>query len=321
MPYLVRPIRAHRRPPGIIVRSPRLFRRAAAASAVAAIAALGIAAPAHAAVPAAVSEGACVVTVADGSWGVKESFRAYISGNIARGDWQVSGDVTYDTPLFFFTGGTGDYAPETATGEVRFDGGIRFTGHGGVLDSQIDAPTLVFTGPGTAQLQADVTAVQYAAGVASEPETFERIPLIEIDLAGATVTEEGDAVTVAAVDAPTSLTAEGVPAFSSFYEAGAAFDPLTFTVTAECAPAETPTPEPAEPTEEPTAEPTETAAALPDDEEDAGPSAAPWIIAGTTGLLAIVVAITSGVAARKRRAERAAEATGDAGRGDGSDVV
>ena len=47
------------------------------------------------AVPATAPEGACEVREVTITWGFKESFRSYISGAIAEGSWQTSGDVGY----------------------------------------------------------------------------------------------------------------------------------------------------------------------------------------------------------------------------------
>ena len=57
--------------------------------------------------PASVPEGACEVQDVSITWGFKESFRSYISGSIAQGSWEASGDVGYEIPHFTLTGGTG----------------------------------------------------------------------------------------------------------------------------------------------------------------------------------------------------------------------
>ena len=45
------------------------------------------------------------------TWGFKESFRAYIDGDIANGEWTTSGGATYETPEFSWSDGTGPLRP------------------------------------------------------------------------------------------------------------------------------------------------------------------------------------------------------------------
>lgn len=85
---------------------------------------------------------ACELTDAELSWGVKESFRSYISGGIAHGSWETLEGANYTTPNFLFTAGTGKAAPENG-GEINFAGKIHFTGHEGLLDLTMANPSLV----------------------------------------------------------------------------------------------------------------------------------------------------------------------------------
>jgi len=253
---------------------------------------------------------AAACTVVDGSltWGFKESFRSYISGSIARGEWEVLDGATYETPTFGWSGGTGAYDPATATGEAAFAGGIRFTGHGGLLDTTVENPTLVLTSATTAQLRVDVSGVAMEDAVAGDDTVHSQsqVALVDIDLSAAAVAEDGDRVTITAIDAPTAITPEGFEAFGN-YPAGTPFDPLTLAVTAECIDPD------AEPTPEPTG--TETGASeTPTAAADAGdsPSAAPFVVAGSAAFAA--VGATAAVIATRRR-KRAAEdgpASGDA---------
>ncbi|MGO3032767.1 MAG: HtaA domain-containing protein, partial [Microbacterium gubbeenense] len=95
---------------------------------------------------------ACVVTDGTFSWGVKESFRSYISGTIANGSWEALDGATYETPNFEWTGATGSYDPATGTGSVSFPGTVHFTGHDGVLDLTLGNPTIEFEGETAALL-------------------------------------------------------------------------------------------------------------------------------------------------------------------------
>ena len=160
----------------------------------------------------------CVVDGATLTWGFKESFRSYISGSIANGEWTVSDGATYETPDFGFSGGTGSYDEETGTGEVAFSGGIRFTGHDGLLDTTVANPVVRFDGPGEATLLIDI------AGVTQE---------------GAEVEQKGvEFVTFDPTsDAPPVLTSAGAAAFGT-YETGEEFDPIS--IVTDCAVAAAP---------------------------------------------------------------------------------
>lgn len=250
--------------------------------------------------------GACTVESATLTWGVKESFRSYISGTIARGQWQTTGDAAYATPAFTWSSGTGTAAPSGAPAEVSFTGGIRFTGHDGLLDTTLADPTLVIDQPGHAVLRLDVSGVTMDAAMAGETTatTSTQVPFVDIDLSGATTSVDGDTVTINAAEAPTAITAEGFAAFGN-YEAGTPFDPISLQVSATCPPAQTAT-----------AGPTPTSEAQGDhaDAEDAAPAASGG--AGGTGWaataaivagLAVVAAAVAVVIARRRRADREGE--------------
>lgn len=149
--------------------------------------------------------------VGDPHLGVKESFRSYISGTIARGQWQTTGDAAYATPAFTWSSRTGTAAPSGAPAEVSFTGGIRFTGHDGLLDTTLADPTLVIDQPGHAVLRLDVSGVTMDAAMAGETTatTSTQVPFVDIDLSGATTSVDGDTVTINAAEAPTAITAEG----------------------------------------------------------------------------------------------------------------
>lgn len=294
------------------MRSSRFLRRVALAVTVPAALAVGLlAATPAAAVTASTTTtaptpaGSCAVTEAQLVWGVKESFRSYISGSIARGEWTVVGGATYQTPVFTWTGGAGEVDPAASTGEVAFSGGIRFTGHGGLLDTTIASPTLVMTGPGTAQLRVDLTGVSMDSALAGDttPTTVAQVPLVDIDLAGATVTDGPDVVTIAATDAATTLTADGAAAFGS-YEAGDAFDPITLSVSAACAPP-TPTATVAPTPETGDAAPTEAAVPV----SASGDDGTATIVAIVAGVLVVAGVVTTVVVMRRRKAAGAGPST------------
>ena len=181
--------------------------------------------------PAAATEAAtgCLVESGDLTWGFKESFRSYISGSIANGEWTVADGATYETPNFGFTGATGAYDPATSTGQVDFTGSITFTGHGGILNTTVANPSIRFDDADTAYVLLDV------AGTTQEgaPQNEKAIEFVELDLSAATVDNADGVVTVTA--APATLTAAGSEAFGT-YETGEAFDPITLSfATEDCA--------------------------------------------------------------------------------------
>ena len=176
-------------------------------------------------VPSAVPEDACAVEDVSITWGFKESFRSYISSSIANGSWEVSGDVGYEIPEFTFTGSSGFLAPDRSLGEVGFTGGIVFSGHDGILETSLQNPELVLTGPREATLGLDVTG-----------DTMEEVSVNQQNVDFASVTWDGSWETVDAdqgvwrvVDAEVTLTQEGSAAFGT-YPAGAVMDPMSFTL-------------------------------------------------------------------------------------------
>jgi len=247
------------------------------------------------------SEQQCTVTSASITWGFKESFRSYISGSIARGSWEAIDGATYTTPSFEWAGGTGTVAADGTAATVAFPGGIRFTGHDGLLDTTIAHPTLEVT-PGGVRLLLDVAGVSMDHAMAGDPtvDTVTQAPFVTVDVAAVQQARAGDLVTISAVDAATAVTEEGFAAFGS-YPAGTAFDPLTFTVTAQCA---APT-APAAPADTAAAapEPTHTSdAALVATRDTVGPGG---VIATIVGAIVVAAAGTGAVFFIRRRREGA----------------
>lgn len=154
-------------------------------------------------------------------WGFKEAFRAYISGSIANGEWHVLDGAAYATPSFTFFG-DGAINPATAEGELSYAGGIRFTGHGGILDTTVSNPRVVIIDADRAQLVLDVIGTTQD-GVAVEAEG---IVFADLDLAAATRSAQGGQLSI--TNAPATLTATGADAFGT-YPAGEEFDPVTIT--------------------------------------------------------------------------------------------
>lgn len=229
----------------------------------------------------------CTVTAADLGWGVKQSFRNYISGSIANGEWTTENGASYETPNFMWSGGTGTFAADLESGAVAFTGDVNFTGHGGAMKLDISNPEIEFTGGGDAQL---VLAVGSTDVEGAEP-TFERVSVAKVTLAGHS-TAEGDKLIVA--EAPVRLTSEGAAAMNGeygSYVSGEEMDPISLSVTAtgcDLTAAAVPTEAPAE--ESPSAE-AETPAPAP--VEDA-PSV-PWLPIGIGAVALIAIGVTVGM--------------------------
>jgi hypothetical protein len=162
----------------------------------------------------------CEVTDATLTWGFKDSFRAYIDGDIANGEWTTSGDASYETPVFTWSGGTGQYVPLLGTGTVSFSGSVRFTGHDGVLDTTIADPVFRLAGD-SAVLSLDVSGPTMDGDQIDQQDVaFVEAPTAEV--------VGGDAVRT--VEVATVLTEDGAIAFPN-YEAGEAFDPVLLSMT------------------------------------------------------------------------------------------
>ena len=175
------------------------------------------------AAPAAAQAPGCEVDAATLTWGFKESFRAYIDGSIANGEWTVADGATYETPAFGFAAEDGRLDPRVMQGSVDFPGSVRFTGHGGILDTTIANPALLFRADGKAFLLLDVRGVTMEGDDVAMASTL----FVELDLTGQDLAPVDGIVTLDEV--PTTLTADGALAFPN-YPAGEAFDPVSATI-------------------------------------------------------------------------------------------
>ena len=188
------------------------------------------------------------------TWGFKESFRSYISGSIANGEWQPIDGAAYSTPNFIWTGATGTFDPQTHTGQAQFRGGVRFTGHKGLLNTTIANPTLTFSGGSKAgELLIDLASISMEdalAGKTAAPKNHVQVPLISLDLAAAPLQVSADGSTVTGTAIPTAFTQQGYESFGS-YEAGTVFDPVDVRLTLECTRKEVATADPGVMTETP----------------------------------------------------------------------
>ncbi len=149
-------------------------------------------------------------------WGVRDSFRNYVRGGIANGSWELNG-TSYSSDAFNWSNGTGTF--KNGKGSISFSGSVRFTGHHGILDTNIANPRLEINGN---------SGTLYATMTSNDPSgkatNYGEVALLKVDLSG--LQSSADAVSVNG--AATTLTAEGAKAFAGFYEAGKDMAPLSF---------------------------------------------------------------------------------------------
>ncbi|MFJ7072837.1 HtaA domain-containing protein [Streptomyces sp. NPDC098781] len=227
-------------------------------------------------------------------WGVRRTFREYVTGDIAKGEWTLSSGAEDGGALFRFPDGKGTLAD----GDLRasFKGAVRFAGAHG-LDIELSGVRVtVEDGAGT--LHADVTAAGYKGS---------DVPLVTFAAKGLK-TKDGLAKVT---EAPAKLTAEGVKAFGGMYPAGTEMDPVSLAVaTTDAAelPAlpdlgSTPTPAASSGSPDPSADPSaEPVASTSDD----GVSA--LTIGLAAGAVLLAGAALAFVAVRGRRTRSATEA-------------
>ncbi|MFC8515701.1 HtaA domain-containing protein [Streptomyces sp. NPDC057257] len=146
-------------------------------------------------------------------WGVRRTFREYVTGDIAEGKWTLSAGAEDGGALFRFPGGQGTYKD----GELAasFKGAVRFTGAHG-LDLELSAVrAVVEDGKGT--LYADVSGPDL---------TKKKVPLVTFTAKG--LKAAGGLVKL--TEAPARLTADGAKAFGGMYQPGTEMDPVSLAV-------------------------------------------------------------------------------------------
>ncbi|MCT2543823.1 HtaA domain-containing protein [Streptomyces atratus] len=148
-------------------------------------------------------------------WGVRRTFREYVTGSIGKGKWTLAEGAQDGGALFRFPKGKGTYDPKKQTLDAGFAGSVHFSGADG-LDLELSAVKVrVAAGRGT--LLADVR---------SDGDRDEAVPLVTFT-AKDFAPKDGLAVLT---EAPATLTADGAEAFGSLYRAGTAMDPVSLAV-------------------------------------------------------------------------------------------
>jgi len=161
------------------------------------------------------------------SWGLKSSFRGYLSSPIAKGKVTVAAPATDDGSRTTFAYASGTWASDSAS--VGAQGSVTFTGHEGALDLTISDPRIVVTGS-SAQLVVDA--------VDSDGQPHDDVSFATVNLSGkVTQTAAGTDIT----NAPTAITAAGSALLSyqgdAFYPVGTALDPISASLRTRTAPA------------------------------------------------------------------------------------
>ncbi|ARF61397.1 Htaa domain protein [Streptomyces violaceoruber] len=230
-------------------------------------------------------------------WGVRRTFREYVTGSIGQGKWTLADGAQDGGALFRFPQGKGTYDAKKQTLDAGFSGSVRFTGAHD-LDLTFAAVTVAVTkGKGT--LSADVT---------SGGTTTKGVPIV-------TFTAEDFAPKdglAALTEAPATLTADGSKAFNSMYKAGTAMDPVSLAVAVDekaQLPAlpdlgSEPTAAAAEPVKKAAEEPSAAPAAA---SSDSGPGAGTWAAIG--GGVLLLAAAGAFFALRRRGSGPGSDAT------------
>ncbi|MEU1278920.1 HtaA domain-containing protein [Streptomyces sp. NPDC005805] len=147
-------------------------------------------------------------------WGVRRTFREYVTGSIAQGEWALADGARDGGALFRFTEGKGSYDAKKQTLDADFQGSVRFTGKD--LDLTL-AKVSVRVEKGEGTLLADVT---------SAGKTDKAVSLVTFE-AKDFAPKDGLA---RLTEAPATLTEGGSKAFGSIYKAGTEMDPVSLAV-------------------------------------------------------------------------------------------
>ncbi|MFD6229842.1 HtaA domain-containing protein [Streptomyces sp. NPDC060232] len=231
-------------------------------------------------------------------WGVRRTFREYVTGSIGQGRWTLADGAQDGGALFRFPQGRGAYDGRQGTLEAAFAGTVRFTG--AHLDLTLGKVGVkVENGKGV--LSADVTR----AGT-----TKDAVALVEFDAEG--LKAEGALVTL--TEAPATLTEGGSQAFDSLYKAGTEMDPVSLAVALD-ATAQLPALPDLGSTASPSAAPAPTPSAAPAPAAESGSSPNTGLYAGLAA--AVLLPAGAGALLIVRRRRTAATATEPATQADG----
>lgn len=154
-------------------------------------------------------------------WGVRRTFREYVTGSIAKGEWKLSAGAQDGGALFRFPQGEGTYDDKKQTFDADFAGAVRFTGAHGLDLALSKVGVEVKDGKGTLFANVESTGSKGSKGV-----TLKKAPLITF---AAKELKPKDGL-VSLTEVPSKLTADGAKAFGGMYKAGSEMDPLSLAV-------------------------------------------------------------------------------------------
>ena len=209
-------------------------------------------------------------------WGVKSSFRKYITGPVAGGSQELTGATSNADGSYHFTAAEGTVEADGSY-HVKFTGSsVKYTGHHGVLEVTISDLELVIK-DGQGSLYANISERPYNGNTTPNPPVQHDHTLIGT-FDASSLKNEGGQLTLAASDATkVKLSAEATSVFAGFYQAGQELDALAFS--AKLVTKQAPAPEkPADPTPEPTQpapEPTQPEQPAPEPSKPADPTPEP----------------------------------------------
>lgn len=209
-------------------------------------------------------------------WGVKSSFRRYITGPVAGGSQELTGATSNADGSYHFTAAEGTVEADGSY-HVKFTGSsVKYTGHHGVLEVTISDLELVIK-DGQGSLYANISERPYNGNTTPNPPVQHDHTLIGT-FDASSLKNEGGQLTLAASDATkVKLSAEATSVFAGFYQAGQELDALAFS--AKLVTKRAPAPEkPADPTPEPTQpapEPTQPEQPAPEPSKPADPAPEP----------------------------------------------
>lgn len=224
-------------------------------------------------VPAAASQSLQDASV---DWGVKSSFRRYITGPVAGGSQELTGATSNADGSYHFTAAEGTVEADGSY-HVKFTGSsVKYTGHHGVLEVTISDLELVIK-DGQGSLYANISERPYNGNTTPNPPVQHDHTLIGT-FDASSLKNEGGQLTLAASDATkVKLSTEATSVFAGFYQAGQELDALAFS--AKLVTKQAPAPEkPADPTPEPTQpapEPTQPEQPAPKTSKPADPAPEP----------------------------------------------
>ncbi|MYQ85702.1 MULTISPECIES: HtaA domain-containing protein [unclassified Streptomyces] len=161
-------------------------------------------------------------------WGVKKSFRSYVTGPIAHGRIETTAGATASGDGYRFPDATGHFDAAKQTLNAEFDGKVRFLGHeengAYTLDLSLTGLEIQVNGArGT--LIADVSTKDRATKKVS---TYTNLAVADLKLPKGRLAAKNGVVNLSAV--PAALTADGTKAFGGMYPAGEQLDALTVAV-------------------------------------------------------------------------------------------